>query len=196
METTAVKDFEFVRGNLAALPYDPRTGVFTVETLIMLYKKLHSEDLWDTVFHENPDMSLFDYLVFFNSGKTLLAIFSIVNGDEIVEIAGMAWLADITTCKGDWTRALGSFVFFKDYQKPSYTDQFSEIVLDYWFNRLNVDLIIGETPEENIAAKLFVKRIGFTHVATIPKYTTIHGIVSNSTIVMMTKEEHRQLRGQ
>ena len=191
----AVKEFQFRRGNLALMPYVVGAGAFNEEALIVLYKRLKDEDLWDTVFHEDTGVSLLKFMNFFSGGQCLLQFLAIVNDDRVVDIAGMSWIADITICSGVLTRGVGSFGFFKDYQKPMYTDQFSEMILDYWFNALNLDTIVGVTPEPNRAASIFVKRAGFREVGRMPNYTTYKGQVANGIIHSLTKEEYRQMLG-
>jgi RimJ/RimL family protein N-acetyltransferase len=190
METAVAKQFEGRRGDFLMLPYDPKFGIYNEESMVTFYDRLRTEDLLSTVFHENPEMSLREFLNFFNVPMNLLQVFSITEGDKVLDIAGLAWLADIVVCQGVLTRALGSFVFFRKYQSPKYTDQFSQIILDYWFNILKIDTIVGVTPAENRLAILYVKRAGFREVGRIPAYTTLGEKVMDGIITCMTRGEY------
>ena len=193
MEAVAEKEFQFVRGDLMVLPYHPRVGVYKEQTLEMLYNRLHEEDLWNIVFHENPSMSFLQFRNFFNDLRNLLQVCSVIEGDRVIDVAGMAWVSDVTNCGEILTRAVGSFVFFHEYQKPFYTDRFARILLEYWFDTLSIDTIIGVTPEDNRAACLFIKRAGFKQVGFVPCFTTLKGKINAAIISCMTKDGYLQL---
>jgi RimJ/RimL family protein N-acetyltransferase len=192
---SAVKEFEYSRGNLLLTAYSPKVGLLQEDALIHLYKRLKEEGLWDIVFHESHDLSMLEFMNYFSKPTCLLQILCIVKDGVIVDFAGMAWVSEISTCAGAMTRALGSFLFFKLYQKPMYTDQFAEIILGYWFEKLGLDVIVGVTPEPNRAALVYVKRAGFTEVGRIPGYTTFNGEAVSAVITAMTKQQYKALSG-
>jgi RimJ/RimL family protein N-acetyltransferase len=189
-EEAVKKEFEWKRGNLLLMPYVPRVGNVPEETLVILYKRLKDEGLWDIVFHEDSKLTLTGFMNFFGSGQALLQVLCITNDKGYIEPVGMAWVAEIVLCGDILTKGIGSFLFFKDFQKPMYTDQFSEMILDYWFDYLNIDVIFGVTPEPNRAALIYVKRAGFKEVGRIPNYTTFDKQVVTGVITSMTKQEH------
>jgi hypothetical protein len=190
------KEFEFKRGNLMLLPYDPRVaGPVQEEALIDLYKRLKAEDLWDVVFHEDSGVTMLKFMNFFSQGQALLQVLALTDAKGTIIPVGVSWLSDITTCAGILTRGVGSFLFFKDYQKPMYTDQFSEMILEYWFECLGLDVILGVTPEPNRAALIYVKRAGLKEVGRLPNYTTFKGQVVTGIVTSLTKQEFRQAAG-
>jgi hypothetical protein len=196
MTEAVKKEYQFQRGNLLLMPYDPRVGgLFNEEALIAIYKRLKAEDLWDIVFHEDAGVTLLKFLNFFSEGRALLQVLAITGPDGFIEPVGVSWIADVTTCSGKMTRGVGSFLFFKDFQKPMYTDQFSEMILDYWFNALGLTIVVGVTPEPNRAALIYVKRAGFKEGGRIPAYTTFKGEVVTGVVTYMTKEDYKQLVG-
>jgi hypothetical protein len=103
----------------------------------------------------------------------------------------MAWLSDITSCSGLMTKAIGSFVFFKDYQKPAYTDPFCDLAFNYWFETLGIDTLVGLTPEPNRLSSIFIKRHGMDEICRIPQYTTFDGKVCAGIVSCLTKEGYR-----
>ena len=190
------KEFQLQRGNLLLMPYDARVGNIKEEVLVGLYHRLHDENLWPIVFHEDGGCTLLSFMNFFSSGKALLQIMAMVNNDgSIVDIVGMAWLGDIVVCGGILTKGTGSFVFFQDFQRPAYTDQFGEILIEYWFEVLGLDVIFGVTPEPNRTALIYVKRAGFKEVARIPNYTTFKGEVVTGVVTSLTKKEYENSAG-
>jgi len=193
--TEAVKEYKFQRGNLLLMPYDPNTGAFKEDALIAIYNRLKAEDLWDIAFHEDSNVTLLKFMNFFSSGTSLLQVLAVTNGQGFIEPAGIAWISEISVCSKVLTRGVGSFCFFKDYQKPHYTDQFAEMILEYWFEVLGLDTVVGATPEPNRAAALYVKRAGFKEVGRIPAYTTFKGEAVPAIVTVMTKEEFRRIQG-
>jgi RimJ/RimL family protein N-acetyltransferase len=132
---------------------------------------------------------------FFSEGSALLQVLAVTNDKGFIEPAGMAWIAEVSVCSGILIRGVGSFCFFKDYQKPMYTDQFAEMILEYWFEALSLDIVVGSTPEPNRAAVIYAKRAGFKEIGRIPNYTTFKGQVVPAVITAMTKEEFRKEAG-
>lgn len=188
-QAEAVPKFQFVRDELMLLPYFPTVGVYKADTLLKLYDRLHEEDLWSVVFHENPEMSLNQFVGFFNETSNLLQILSIVEGDNILDTAGMAWVSGLVDCAGALVRGHGSFVFFRNWQKPHYTDRFAKIILEYWFTALNLDLVMGVTPTKNRAALAFVKRNGFETIGYAKDFTSFDGKPDDAVISVMHKKE-------
>lgn len=194
--TEAVKyEYQFQRGNLLLMPYDPQAGAFNEDALIAIYKRLKAEDLWDTVFHEDSGVTLLKFMNFFSSGASLLQILAITNDKGFIDPAGIAWVSEIIVCSKVLTRGVGSFCFFKDFQKPYYTDQFAEMILEYWFEVLGLDTVVGATPEPNRAAQLYVRRAGFKEDGRIPGYTTYKGQIVSAVITSMTKEDYKKIAG-
>lgn len=192
--TEAVQgEYKFQRGSLKLIPYDIKVANIPEEALLTLYNRLKEENLLSVVFHEGVDVSLLQFMNYFSGGRGLLQILAISDPAGAYYPAGMAWLSDIVVCSGVIMKGVGAFVFFKDYMKPVYTDPFSEIILDYWFNGLGMNIILGATPEPNRAALLYVKRSGFKEVARIPEYTTFKGEVVTGVITYMTKTDYQSL---
>lgn len=195
MNEAVKKEYQFQRGSFLLMPYDPRVGNIKEDALIALYKRLKAEGLWDIVFHEDAGISLLSFMNFFSNGTALLQLLVLTNEQGEIIPVGMSWVGDISNCSGIMTRGVGSFLFFKEYQKPMYTDRFSEMILEYWFEVLNLDVILGVTPEPNRPALIYVKRAGFKEVGKLPSYTTFKGVVVDGIITAMTKQEYRQSVG-
>jgi len=188
-------EFEFVQGNLMLLPYQAGIGVYKDNALVELHDRLKREELWHIVFHEGPGMTLLEFMNFFSTGRNPLQILSIVDGDIVVDVAGMSWLSDFLVCDKVLKKAVGSFVFFRDYQKPFYTDAFGSMILQFWFEKLGLDTLVGVTPEPNRAALSYVKRCGLNEVARVPRLTTYRGEVVTGVVTCLTKDEYRQRLG-
>lgn len=182
--------FEPRRGPYLMIPYLPQDGTDQHEALVNLFFRLKKEDLHKVVFHENPGISLLEFMNFFSRPNVLLQILAIIKEDKVVDIAGMAWISDMSTCGGILNKAIGSFLFFKDYQRRAFTEPFWEIVAEYWFMVLKVDTLVGLTPSLNRASSIFIKSLGIKEVARIPNYTTYEGQKCDGIVSCMTKEDY------
>lgn len=191
MEDTVKQEGQSQENNLVVLPYDPSAGVYTEDALVTLYNRLKIEGLYDIVFHENPNMSLLRFMNFFSDPSCLLQICSTTDGQKFVDTAGMSWVCELTSCDGVLNRAVGSFVFFKDYQKPIYTDPFGEEILKYWFEVLGIHTVVGVTPSRNLAARAYVRRLGFKEVGIAESYTSLGGKVDDGVMNIMTRDRFR-----
>ena len=193
MDEAVKKEYKFQRDNLLLVPYDAQVGNLPEEVLITLYNRLKAEDLWSLVFHESTNVTLLKFMNYFSGGQGLLQVLAITDQRGNYQPVGMAWVADVVVCAGVHTRGVGSFVFFKDYQKPHFTTPFSEMIVEYWMEVLKLDFVMGVTPEPNRAALLYVKRAGFKEIARLPNYTTFNGEVVTGVVTSMTKVEYKKL---
>ena len=187
------QEYKYQKGNLLLVPYSAAARNLPEDELVQLYVKLKNEGLWDIVFHEATDFTLLKFMNFFSSGAGLMQILVVTDGKGFYDSAGMAWIGDLALCSGKLTRGTGSFVFFKDFQRPHYTDEFCDLLLSYWFEELGLDIILGVTPEPNRPALLYIKRSGFKELARIPNYTTYAGEVVSGVVTSMTKAEYKAL---
>lgn len=184
----------FVRkGNKVIMPFVRDQSVYCDDALANLYKRIKAEGIWNVVFHDNPEMDLYDFMSLFMRPTTFLQIMSIVEEDKFKDIAGMAWLTDVINCSGKLLRGEGSFLFFKDYQNPKFTNEFGRMILDFWFMVLGLDTVVGLTPITNRPAISYIRRMGFSIVGSIPKYTTL-GEATDAVISCMTRDDYLALR--
>jgi RimJ/RimL family protein N-acetyltransferase len=184
-------DFQYIRGDKMILPYLPSVLEFKEDTLVGIYNRLKEEDLYKVVFHGNPTMDLSQFISFFSSPNVALSFFCVIV-DGVEYPAGMCWLTDILTADGTIKTANGNFVFFKEYQKPSYTNEFGKIALDFWLNRLKLNVVVGMTPSDNRAALLYIKRLGFKEVGRIPNYAVLFGYVCDGVITYIDQKLYNE----
>ena len=188
------KNFRWNRPPYLLAPYVLNQGMFGPEALVAIFNRLKQEDLYKIVFHDNPDMNLLDFMNFFSHPTVALQIISIVEGDQIKDMAGMSWLSGMESY-ADGQRAVASFCAFKDYQTPDKTDAMAAFVLDYWFNCLNLDIVVGMTPAANVLAVRFIKRIGFLETCRIPDYSALFGKKTDCVVTYMNKDQYGKVYG-
>lgn len=190
-----VKDkFQWLRPPFMLIPYVVRDGYYKPEDLVSIYNRLNNEGLWDIVFHDNPQMNLLDFMEFFSIPSVMLQIINLVEGESIIDMGAIAWLSGVEQY-GDKQRGVANFCVFRDYQNPVITDPMAKIVFSYWFDCLEMDVIVGMTPAANTHAVNFIKRVGFQEACRIPKYSLYKGEYSDCVITFMDKTNYTALYG-
>jgi RimJ/RimL family protein N-acetyltransferase len=188
------KEFQWLQPPFMLMPYVVQEGMFAPEDLISLHNRIKEEGLWDTVFHDNPQMNLLEFMNFFSARGVMLQIIHTVEGDVIQDKAAIAWLSGVEQY-GDSLRAIASFCVFRDYQNPVIVDRMAKMVFSYWFDELGMEIVIGMTPESNSHAVNFIKRIGFIEIGRIPKYSYLKGSKTPCVITYMDNEQYKTLYG-
>lgn len=189
MENQTAETVDLKRGNCVLMPWDPKGPLEMQILLPAVWHKLHAEDLYQVVFHENPLMSLSEFVAFFSRPNVVLQLCMDAKDETNPKVAGLVWLSDYEALPSH-NRAIGSFVFFKDYQTPEWTDAFAAIALDYWFKILDLSVLVGMTPGPNRAAQRFSKRNGLEYLCILPKYTSYNGEPVDAMIAMLTREKY------
>jgi RimJ/RimL family protein N-acetyltransferase len=184
------------RGKFLIIPYLADGGTDQHEALISLYFRIQNEGLDKVVFHEIPDITLLEFMILMSGSKTFLMVLALMDGDKVADLCGMAWISDVQTIgSGVLNKGVGSFLFFKDYQTPAFTNQFRELIFDYWFEVLGIQTLVGLTPSLNRAALIFIKRMGLQEVARIPEYTVYDGTVCDGVVTWLSKQEYLKSKG-
>ena len=188
------KEFQLRQGPFLLAPYNPRGGVYSPEVLVGLYARLKDEGLWDTVFHDNPDMNLLDFMEFFSMPSVMLQFVNILDGENVSDIGAIAWLSGVEQY-GSRQRAVANFCVFKSYQRPVLTDPMARLIFGYWFECLGIDVIVGMTPAANAPAVNFIKRVGFVEACRIPNYSFYKGSTTDCVISFMDTKSYSELYG-
>jgi RimJ/RimL family protein N-acetyltransferase len=187
-------EFKYIRDNFMLLPYLPALIEFKEDVLVDMYHKLKEEDLYSVVFHDYPKQTLNQFINFFSSPLVALSFFVYVV-DGVERPAGMCWLTDVVSSGGTIKKAQGSFVFFNGFQSPKYTSTFRDMGLDFWFNRLDVDIVTGMTPSTNRLALVFNKRAGFREIGRIPDFTMLSGQKCDGVITYLDRSSFNDKQG-
>lgn len=162
----------------------PGTEVF----LPGLWKRMHDDGTFNMFFHEGPEMNFcqFGAVLAAPCDKVQLVIGHDAEGNA-KEHAGVVILMHILY-NDVVKRAVGNFLFFKEYWHRADSYQLGMAVLDHWFGNMKFDVIAGVTPRANRAAIQFIKRLGFQIVGDIPNFTMYEGKQCASVSSFMTRE--------
>jgi hypothetical protein len=165
-------EFKYLRNHKYLLvPYLPPYVVpnnddFGEDIIAGIWKRLATENLLPVVFH-GYETGLSEFLNLVNSPRTRLCVGAMVENDQIADLAGVAWLTDISKV-GEVARATVSFCFFTEHQTPAVTMPFGKIFLEYAFDVIGVTVLTGAVLEPNRQALFYVRRLGFREVGRLP----------------------------
>lgn len=186
--------FDWHRPPYLLVQYTPKDGVFGHEVLVDIFNRLKKESLYPVVFHDNPEMTLLEFMNFFSHPTVSLQIIVITEYGKFKDLAGIAWLSGVEEFAGK-KRAVASFCAFADYQNHTHTNAMGGFVLDYWFNCLDLDIIVGMTPAANALAVRYIKRIGFSEMCRIPGYSSLLGKITDCVVTYMNKDLYGAVYG-
>lgn len=177
------------------IPWLP-TGTGPLESaLSLVWARMHADKIYGTVFHERTDFTFSEFVQFFSRPTILVQLCAEVDdGGTIIDIAGIAWLADFEQLPSH-RRAMGSFAYFRKYWSPKWTDTFGKMLLKYWFEDLKIENLSGLTPKPNRAAHRYCQRLGLRYVAELPRWTSFNGKQVAANVAIMDKSEYDALYG-
>lgn len=166
----------------------PHTEVF----LPGLWKRMHDDGTFKMFFHEGPDMTFWQFVAALSLPTERVQI--VVGHDTdgtAKEHAGLLLLNHLCLT-GKVKRAVGNFLFFREYWNRHDTADLARAVFNHWYGVMDFDVIVGITPRQNKAAIQFIKRIGFQIVGDVPMFTSYEGEPSASAISYMTRAQWRK----
>jgi RimJ/RimL family protein N-acetyltransferase len=153
-------------------PCNPIMLPMSEQILPGMYKRLHDEGIFDMFYHDFPDLTFGGFMQTLSNPNDRLAIVCEVEGDAIIDTAGIGLLTDIRVTPLV-KRGLGNFLTFRKYWDYRESNRIGAALLDAWFSEL--DVVVGTTPELNTAAIKFERRMGFIIDAHIPLYASYRG---------------------
>ena len=153
-----------------------------------MWKRMHDDGTFKMFFHEGPEMTFMQFGAILASplDRVQLIIGHDSNGDA-KEHAGMVILNHILINE-HVKRAVGNFMFFREYWHRTDSMDLGRAVMDHWFLTMGFEVIAGLTPRTNRAAISFIKRLGFQIVGDVPGFTVYDGNLSASATSFMTRE--------
>lgn len=175
--------------------YDAKTMPGSEIFLPGLWKRMHDDGTFAMFFHEGPEMNFVQFGAFLTHSDELVQL--IVGHDaegNAKEHAGILVLRNIFI-SDQVKRAVGNFLFFREYWDRHDTQQLGQAVLDHWFGTMSFDVIAGVTPRTNRAAISFIKRLGFQMIGDVPNFTVYDGKPSASATSFMTKAMWQARKG-
>ena len=158
-----------------------------------LWHRLHDEGIFETFFHDFPDITFGQFVCMLSSPTDRIEVVCEVGeGPDapIIDTAGIGLLTQIMKT-ATVSRALGNFLFFKSYWGTE-SAILGRTLLDGWFKEF--DVIAGTTPELNHRAIHFVRGLGFREVGMIPDFSSYRRERCGSVVSSQTRREWMETR--
>ena len=182
-------DINFYRlGDLLVTPYPPES------LLARAFLKMEQQGSLPIVFHESCQ-GIGWFINEFSRKQSILACWVKVRESGVleqdIELAGMAWFNQRWKIgESGKNKAEAGYVFFKEHQSPKKTLPLAAMSMQWAYDRLDVDLILGMTPEKNKPACYFLRWLGMSPSGPIESFTTYPagGEICGAYVSTMTKE--------
>lgn len=170
-------------GDLMIFPYPPETA------LAYLYSIFEKQGLLPILFHEGvPPLSWFLSTYRKPEISTLGCYRKLEDGTA--EILGIVWINQSWKIGQNWTKREVGMCFVR--QQPIQDLETLALMSIQWaFDHLNTDTLVGTTPETNRAALLFGRKLGFHQAGPLPGYTCYDGKLCGAYFQSLPKDEWR-----
>lgn len=141
------------------------------------------EGTLDTIFYAGIESIEWMIHYFLQPENTTLACIRGAN-----EFCGLGWVMNRKRV-GNYSRAECGMGFFRHQSDKTQNLEFGQMMLDWVFQRLDVDVLYGTTPEHNKLALRFSKKLGFNLHGPIPGFGEWRGELCSAWISSMKKED-------
>jgi len=173
---------ERLRGKLVDVwPYVEAT--FPPQTFVEMWNTMIEDKTLNRAFYETTEFTFPELVRFFDiklHPRRLLLIYT----DKMMNYAGFGWWDDVIP----GVRAFANICMSKAFWgRP--TDEASRISFDYIFHAYDVPRVFAVQPKPNRIALAYSIRLGFRPVTVIPAYTSYHGMPTDVTLTMLTRED-------
>ncbi len=159
------------------VPYDGQ-GNIADAYWVTIWDKMVEQGLNDVVFCDGSITSAFEFITLM---KKCLPTLWIKTEDNTP--AALCWLANIDRGIG-----FSHFVFFKEMWGTGDCLGIAKDMQDFWYNIININLILGVIPAFNTYAINFMSNLGVIFTPPIPHLVNVHGEDSPGVLGYMTKE--------
>lgn len=103
------------------------------------------------------------------------------------ELAGIGWLESIQRMPGLSKGQVG-MAFLRKYQRDDTALELARMFIDYAFDKVGVDVVLGTTPVRNRAAVLFSRKLRFREIGVGTRYVSFWGTACDAVLTEMTKD--------
>lgn len=159
------------------------------EHLASAYQRFHREGVLDLLFYERP-CSMYDFMTLFLRPETNTLGAFWENPDSMkLEMVGLGFVRDIVMVGGKFKRADVGEAFYRGFSGPHFLLKFAQMMVEYAFHGLGVDVVTGITPFPNRAACLFAQKMGFHTCGPLPGGTVWKGELASVMLSSMLKSE-------
>ena len=168
------------------VPYLPRAkDAFSDDFLVRQYVQLLHDDLLDTIFPENPPMDLNQFVAYCIKHEVQVLCKKESEVGPFTPI-GFGWVYDKSGI--DFARiAKVGFVFYKQYWRTKLIRQAAMLLVDWWLNCMEIDVLYGTMLATNRLGLNFAKKFGFQFLTRLPLFFLRNGAREDGLLVCLVK---------
>ena len=122
------------------------------------------------------------FVAYFESLKTMQVLCTV---EEKLKPVGYSWVASPKGVDGARSASPG-FCFFEDVR---HARDLARLAIGYAFEDLRIDTLHGVQTVDNLAARNFSRRLGFTECAIVPDYHSIDGKLVAARVMILRKAD-------
>lgn len=173
--------------------------------LAHLYFQFETQNRLSALFHENDSPSLLWFLQTFLAPETSTLICYRVSECEIATGGsymvdgkwytpiGMTWINKTWPIGINFRKSECGMAFVRGVPVDDTVDC-ARMTVQWAFENLAIDVLIGTTPEPNRAAVIFGQKVGFQQTGPLEGYTAWHGKLCSVILSSMTKDRWEKLK--
>jgi hypothetical protein len=195
------------------LDYTNKDGAYRIRDLVMrphpheriladLYYRFEAQGLLEILFHEGAKPTLVWFLSTFLAPETsTLACYRETSDGEYAVDDKRYTPLGITCINKTWPigenfrKAECGMGFVRRVPLDDTVDC-AKMTLEWAFNHLALDALIGTTPAPNRAATIFGQKVGFQQAGVLEGYTCWHGKLCGVVLQSMTRDRWMKIRAQ
>jgi len=165
--------------------------LLSVDLYATAYLRMKQEKVLDVLYYER-DPGLPKFLgIMSTPGVTNIGCF-VKHEDGRVDFVGLGHIGVPIVLPNGQKKAEISVAFFKDWQRRSVTFPLAQMMIEWTFDRADIDFLFGTTPERNPAMVKFLKALGFGHTAEpVPHFTCWQGELCGAVLSWLDAERWR-----
>lgn len=170
-------------GDLAIVAYPNK------DILASLYLRFKQEKLLAAFFHERDTLPEIDeWLTWCMEPKSLMMCALLRLDQDVWEPIGLAKVGVPKVIATGHSKAEVGMIFVRQYQKRKWTIPACQMMIEYVFDRTELDVLYGTIPEHNHASLRFMMALGFERLKEpIRHYTVWQGEECGAFVSWMAK---------
>jgi L-amino acid N-acyltransferase YncA len=172
--------------DLALVPYMRGTPVYKDGVLPYLYSRTKEEGKIGRVFHD--DLFNMDAFVAHFEARKTVQLLCRVERDRELKPLGYCWV-DAPSGVDGARGAVCAFCFFREATR--YCMDLGRLGLAYWMMDLGIDILHGVILDWNTPAINYAKRLGFRHVASVPKWRYVNDRLTDVLVMQIEKTDYQ-----
>lgn len=161
------------------------------ELLAYFYSKIKQEGRLDAVYPDGA-ITLLDFIVrYLQPDRVTLGVF--LRKEDQALLVGLGWVNSIVQMGPDHARADLGMAFLRESESQDNRLMAAQMMIQWAFDHLDIDVVCGMTPAPNRAAVWFSQTLGFQVIGPLDGHTVWKGELAAVYLSSMTKSRWESL---